>query len=62
MKIIWLTDSATGAKIGINPEYVVAVFIAMTGEVMGKTVVSLTNGSITVTETDIEVAGMLQGN
>jgi len=58
--MIWVTDIVTGNKVALNPEYVVAVFIAPDGENQGKTAINLINGQIIVKETDIEVVGMIE--
>lgn len=60
--MIWLTDAVSKTKIAVNPTYVVAVFVAAEGEVAGKTVVSLTNGTTVVEESDIDVVGMISTN
>lgn len=59
--MIWLTDVKTEQKIAINPEYVIAVFIATEGDAAGNTFVSLINGNVIVKESDLEVVGMISG-
>ena len=59
--MIWLTDAKNEQKVAVNPEYVIAVFTGTEGEVEGKTVVSLINGTLFVNETDLEVVSALSG-
>jgi hypothetical protein len=58
--MIWLTDAQTNGKVAINPTYVVAVFTAPEGPMAGKTIISLTNGQIAVSESDLDVIGLLK--
>jgi hypothetical protein len=60
--MIWVTDANNNSKVAINPTYVVAIFTAQEGPLQGKTVISLTNGQIAVSEDDLTIVGMLQGN
>lgn len=60
--MLWLTDALTKNKIAINPKYVVAVFVTTedtTQAPIGKTVISLTNGTIIVDENDLDVVGRI---
>jgi len=59
--LIYFTDTSTKNLIAINPTYVVAVFTVNEGEHEDKTVISLTNGSLIVEESQIDVVGRLQG-
>lgn len=59
--MLWLTDGSNGNKVSINPEYVVAVFTLTEGDSVGKTGISLINGTLVVKESDIEVVGLLNG-
>ena len=64
--MLWLTDSINKHKVAINPKYVVAVFripenSESAPEHVGKTGITLTNGSITVDESEFDVVGMMQG-
>ena len=61
MSLIWLTEPGTAAKVAINPEYVVAVFVGKDEPVLGKTVISLINGNIVVEEDDLTVVNMING-
>lgn len=61
MSIVWLTEKNNNAKIAVNPEHVVAVFVASEGEMQGTTIVSLVNGTIPVAETDLEVVTLVNG-
>jgi uncharacterized protein YlzI (FlbEa/FlbD family) len=58
--MIWITDALNGAKVAINPEHIVAVFIAQEGEMKDKTIVNLINGQIVAAEDDLTIVGMLQ--
>ena len=59
--LVYFTDAVTKEKIAINPTYVTAVFVVKEGEHEGKTVISLTNGTLVVEESQIDVFGILQG-
>jgi len=61
MSLIWLTEPGTDAKVAINPEYVVAVFVGKDEPVLGKTIISLINGNIVVEEDDLSVVTMING-
>lgn len=59
--MIWLTDAVTKNKIAVNPKYIVAVFLAPEDApegAGGKTVISLTNGTVIVEENDMTVVSM----
>ena len=58
--MIWVTDCQTKKKVALNPEYIVAVFVATDGENIGKTAINLINGQIIVEESDYDVVGMIQ--
>jgi hypothetical protein len=56
--MIWLTDAVTKNQIAINPKYVVAVFRAPEDApegAGGKTVISLTNGTVIVDDSELDV-------
>jgi uncharacterized protein YlzI (FlbEa/FlbD family) len=61
--MIWLTDAINKHKVAINPHYIVAVFRIPEGseaaDHVGKTGITLTNGSIIVEESELEVVGMM---
>ena len=59
--LVYFTDTSTKNSIAINPSYVVAIFTATEGEHQGNTVISLTNGSLIVEESLLDVVGRLQG-
>lgn len=59
--MIWVTESINGNKVAINSTYIVAVFTVADGEQQGKTAINLTNGSIIVDESDIDIVGLIQG-
>ena len=61
MSLVWFTDATTEKKIAINPTYVVAVFTPVDGPAEGKTVISLVNGTIPVSEEELEVVTALNG-
>jgi phosphate starvation-inducible protein PhoH len=58
--LVYFTDAVTEQKIAINPTYVTAVFVAADGEMKGKTVIGLTNGSVVVKEGQLDTVGTLQ--
>jgi hypothetical protein len=58
--LVYFTDAITNQAIAINPTYVTAVFVAADGDMKGKTVIGLTNGSVVVSEGQIEAIGTLQ--
>lgn len=57
--MIWITESASGNKIAINPTYIVAVFTISEGEQKGKTAINLTNGNVVVEELDYDIVGKM---
>lgn len=57
----YFTDAVTNEQIAINPTYVVAVFVAQEGDMKGKTVISMSNGTLVVTQDQNSVVGVLQG-
>lgn len=61
MKIVWFTDKMTSKKVAVNPEHVVAVFVASEGDLDGTTIISLVNGTIPVQESDLEVVTAITG-
>lgn len=61
MSLIWLTDGMTDRKVAINPTYVVAVFTATEGDAKDLTIISLTNGTIPVKESELEVVTAING-
>ena len=61
MALVWFTDKVNGGKVAVNPLHVVAIFTASEGELDGVTVISLVNGTIPVTESDIEVFAAING-
>lgn len=60
--MIWVTDVKNDQKVAINPKYIVAIFVATDGDIVGNTFISLINGGIAVKETDTEVVGMIGGD
>lgn len=56
--MIKLTEVQTKNEISINIDYLVAIFTVTDGEHIGKTGVSLTNGSIIVDESHSVVKSM----
>ena len=61
MALVWFTDKVSTKKVAINPEYVVAVFVAAEGEMEGTTIISLINGTIPVAESDLDVVTAVNG-
>lgn len=59
--LVYFTDAITEKDIAINPTYVTAVFVAPDGEMEGKTVIGLINGTVVVSESQLDVVGKLQG-
>jgi len=63
--MIWLTDAVNKHKVAINPRYIVAVFQVpestdeKQNELVGKTAINLTTGSIIVEETEYDVVGRM---
>lgn len=58
----YVTDALNGAKVAINSDLVVAVFIVPDGEHQGKTSINLSNGNILVQESDIELVALFNGS
>jgi hypothetical protein len=59
--LVYFTDVVSKNKVAVNPKYAVAVFPVAEGELKGKTIISLVNGSVAVEESQIDVVGVLQG-
>lgn len=59
--LVYFTDAVSGEAVAINPKHVTCVFTAKEGEMQGKTVISVTNGNLVVTEDMVNVVGVLQG-
>ena len=63
--MIWLTDAVNGHKVAINPQYIVAVFQVPEStdseqkNLVGKTAINLTTGSIIVEENELDVVGKI---
>lgn len=57
--ILKFTESKSNQVIGINSEYVVAVFEASEGDFKGKTVLNLVNGAVAIEEDLVTVLGQL---
>jgi hypothetical protein len=57
--MIWVTDVQTKQKVALNTNHIIAVFKAIEGDHMGKTVINLIVGQIIVEESDVDVVGML---
>lgn len=57
----YVTDATNGIKVAINPEYVIAVFIAPDGPMIGKTCINLNGGTIIVEEIDIDLVNLFNG-
>ena len=58
--LIYFTDAVTQEQIAINPTYVTVVFTAQDGDMKGKTVIGLTNGTLIVEQSQVDVVGTLQ--
>mgnify|MGYP003344436118 CR=1 FL=1 len=59
--LIPFTESSSGNAIFVNPEYVVAVFVASDEQNKGKTVISLINGNLVTDMDQTEVSGQING-
>ena len=59
--LLKVTEVVHNNPVTVNPDFVVAVFTATEGEMVGKTVISLVNGSLVVAEDYLEVTGQLAG-
>ena len=59
--LVYFTDAVSKQQIAINPKHVTAVFVVQEGELLGKTVIGLTNGNVVVEQNQVEVVGVLQG-
>lgn len=58
----YVTDAVSKEKIAINAKSVQVVFVALEGEMQGKTILSLSSGgTIVCEESQLEVVGMLEG-
>jgi hypothetical protein len=59
--LIYLNEQATGQALAINPNYIVSVFEAADGDMEGKCIVVLTNGSWVVSQSQLDVVGIVNG-
>jgi hypothetical protein len=59
--LVYLNESTTGQALAINPNHIITCFEAAEGELEGKTIVVLTQGSWTVSQSQLEVVGMING-
>ena len=59
--MLWFTECKSGDRVSVNPEYIVAVFIAREGEMDGKTIINLINGQIAVEESPVLIVGQIEG-
>lgn len=59
MSFIWLTDVQNGGRVAVNTKNVSVVFTAPEGDIKGKTIVSMTNGTLAVEEDDLTVVTMI---
>ena len=59
MSFIWLTDVQNGGRVAVNTKNVSVVFTAPDGEIKGKTIISMTNGTLAVEEDDLAVVTMI---
>jgi hypothetical protein len=57
--ILKFTESKSNQVIGINSEFIVAVFEAAEGDFKGKTVLNLVNGAVAIEENLVTVLGQL---
>lgn len=57
--IFKFTESKSNQVIGINSEFIVAVFEATEGDFKGKTVLNLVNGAVAIEESLVNVLGQL---
>lgn len=58
--LVKFTDAVSKGSISVNPEHIVAVFTAPTGEHEGKTVIGVVNGNLLVEESLVDVIGQIQ--
>lgn len=57
--MIWVTDVHTNQKVALNPQHIVAIFIAPDGDHKGKTAINLINGQLIVEESDIDLVASM---
>lgn len=53
------TEVMSGNQVAVNPSAIVAVFCAMEGDHIGKTIIAVSNGSIVVEQSVSEVLGSI---
>lgn len=59
--LVYFTDAVSNEQIAVNPVHVTCVFTAKEGDMQGKTVISVINGNLIVTQDLTNVVGVLQG-
>jgi len=59
--LITFTDGVSKGPVAVNPEHVVVVFTATSGDQEGKTILGLINGNCVIDEDYLDVVGKLQG-
>lgn len=60
--LMMFTDALNSGSVAINPEHIIAIFVAPKDtEIAGKTVINIPSGTIVVTEDYLTVVGRVNG-
>lgn len=59
--LLTFTELVSNNPIAINPEHLIGVFNVIEGEHAGNTAISLSNGSLIVSENYLDVVGRING-
>lgn len=60
--LMMFTDALTGSSVAVNPEHIIAVFVAPEkSDIEGKTVINIPSGTVAVTEDYLTVVGRING-
>ena len=57
--MIWVTDATNGNKVALAKRHVIAIFTIPEGEQQGQTAITMTNGSIVVKESDVDLVPLM---
>lgn len=59
--MIWVTDATNGNKVALSKQHIIAIFAIPEGEQKGQTAITMSNGSIVVKESDVELVPLVSG-
>lgn len=60
--LLYFTDAINNKSIAVNPDHIIAVFVAPEGtEIAGKTIINIPSGTVVVIEDFLSVVGRING-